>query len=188
MLDRLMGGPVLAQVDGVVGPDEDRWHLHQRADPERAAAVVGEHQEAGPVGPETRQRHAVGEGTHGVLADAEMEVAPAVVSAVTRRLEFARALEGQECLGRGPQIGRPAQQPGHSVRDRVLRLGRRVAAGDALGIGRKDREVLVPVGRQRVSRHAVRRGAPPRETSSGTPRPAGSTQRAAPCPGRPSWA
>ena len=39
MLDRLMGGPILAQVDGIVGPDEDRRHLHQRADPERAAAM-----------------------------------------------------------------------------------------------------------------------------------------------------
>src|SRR6185437_10459354 len=115
-----MSRSVLTQVDRVVSPDVDRRHLHQRAQTQSAATIVGEHQKAGPERTKTRERHAVHEGTHGVLADSEMEVAPGVAAAVTRRLEIAGALERQQRLGRGPKIGRSAEQPGTSPSDGVL--------------------------------------------------------------------
>ena len=104
-----MGRPIFAQIDRIVSPDEDGGYFHQCAEPKRTAAVVAEHQEAGAIGPESGQSHAIHEGAHRVLANAEMKVAAGIAPAVFRGLELARTLEGQERLGGRPQIGRPAQ-------------------------------------------------------------------------------
>ena len=56
-----------------------------------------------------------------MLADAEVEVAAAVAAG----LEVAGALEGQAGLGRGGQVGRAADQPGHVLGQRVEHLARR---------------------------------------------------------------
>ncbi len=77
VLDRLVGGPVLAEADRVVGPDVDDRRLHQRGQPDRRAHVVGEHQERAAVGPgRAVQRDAVEDRAHGVLADPEVQGAP----------------------------------------------------------------------------------------------------------------
>ena len=45
MLDRLMGRAVLAETDRIVGHHMDDALAHQRGEPDRRPAVVGEHQE-----------------------------------------------------------------------------------------------------------------------------------------------
>ncbi len=77
-LDRLMGRAVLAEEDRVVGEDVDRRQPHQGGEPDRRAHVVREDQEGPAVGAEApRQRQAIQDRAHGVLAHAEVEVAAA---------------------------------------------------------------------------------------------------------------
>ena len=47
LLDRLVGGPILADADRIVGEDVDDRQLHQRREADRRLHVVGEDQEAG---------------------------------------------------------------------------------------------------------------------------------------------
>ena len=81
VLDRLVGRPVFAEVDAVVREDEDRLQVRERREADRRAHVVAEDEERRaerdePVG----DRHAVHERAHGVLADAEVDVAPLELS------------------------------------------------------------------------------------------------------------
>ena len=91
------------------------------------------------------------DGTHGVLADAEVQVAPAVVVG----LEAARTLERHVALGRRRQVGGTADQPGHVRADRVQHLLAAVARGQALRIGGERGDVGIPAGRQFVVRDHV---------------------------------
>src|SRR3954465_1398812 len=79
-----------------------------------------------------------------MLADAEMQVAARMVLSA----EIAGPLKGHPGLGRGRQVGGAANQPRNVRGDLVEDLTRGVAAGDALRVRRKDRDVLVPAGRQ----------------------------------------
>ncbi len=81
VLDRLVGGPVLADADRVVGVDVDQRQLHQRREPQRAALEVGEDEEPGLVGAQLGQREPVADRGGGVLADPEVQVAPGPVVA-----------------------------------------------------------------------------------------------------------
>ncbi len=96
LLDRLVRGAVLAHRDRVVRPHVDHRQAHHRGQADRAPRVVGEDEEAGGEGAQTRQRHAADGGAHRVLADAEVEVA----AGSRRGLEGAREVEG-ECGLRG---------------------------------------------------------------------------------------
>ena len=71
---------VFAQPDGIVGVDEDDRQLHHRRQTNRRPHVVGEDEERRAVRAQTRQRHAVDDRAHGVLANAEVEVAAAVIA------------------------------------------------------------------------------------------------------------
>ena len=85
VLDRLVGRPVLAEADRVVGPDVDDVQPGQRRQPHRPAHVVAERQERGVVRDESAVvGDAVGDPAHGVLADAEAQVAPGLVGAEVR--------------------------------------------------------------------------------------------------------
>src|SRR5271166_5944893 len=75
-----------------------------------------------------------------MFADAEVEIPAAVV--VT--FEITGLLKGQPRLGRGRKVGGPAEKPRQTRGDRVQHVSRRVAAGDALRIGGKYRDVRVP--------------------------------------------
>src|SRR5580704_13186950 len=77
-----------------------------------------------------------------MLADPEMQVAAEPVLGAV----IAGALEGHAGLGRGREVGGAADQPRNIRRDLVEDLAGRVAAGDALRIGREYRDVLVPAG------------------------------------------
>ncbi len=77
MLDRLMGGTILAEEDRIVGEDPDARRLHQRRQANGRPHVVGEHQERRPVGAEPAvDGHAVDDRRHPVLPDSEVDVAP----------------------------------------------------------------------------------------------------------------
>ena len=140
LLDRLVGRAVFADADRVVREDVDDRDLHERRQADRHPAVVAEDQEAGAERPHLDQRHAVHDGPHGVLADAEVEVAAAVAAG----LEIAGPFEGHVGLGRRGQVGGAADQPGDVLGDRVEHLARRGARGQPLGVGGEDRQVLVP--------------------------------------------
>ena len=84
-----------------------------------------------------------------MLANAEVEVASAVIIG----LEVAGAIEGEPCLGGRSQVGRTAEQPGNILCDRVECLRRRVAGGEAFGVGRECGQVLVPACGQLASLH-----------------------------------
>ena len=76
MLDRLMRRAVFAEADGVVRHHMDDALAHQRGEPDRRPAIVGEHQERAGVGNDAAvQRHAVHGGRHAVLAHAVMDEA-----------------------------------------------------------------------------------------------------------------
>ena len=76
MLDRLVGRPVLAEPDRIVGEHVHDADLHQRREPERRPAIVGEGQERRARRNEAAvHRHAVAGRRHAVFADAPVDVA-----------------------------------------------------------------------------------------------------------------
>src|SRR5258708_40158416 len=79
-----------------------------------------------------------------MLTDAEMHIATAVVL----RAEIAGTFEGHARFGRRREIGGASDQPRQIWRNFVEHLPRRIAAGDALWVGREHRDVLVPSRRQ----------------------------------------
>ena len=78
-------------------------------------AVVAEDQEPGAKGPNLDQCHAVQDGPHRVLADAEVEVAALVACRPGNRRRHRRS-GGSSSRG---QVGRAAHQPGDIPGDRI---------------------------------------------------------------------
>ena len=153
LLDRLVGRAVLPDPDRIMGEHVDNRKLHDRAEPDRRLHVVGEDQEARTKRPELRQREPVADRAHRVLTDAEMKVSGTAVIG----FEIASAVEGQPGLGRGRQIGGPAEEPRQAGRDRVQHMCGRVAARDAIRIGGENRNVLIPPIGQVAPLHALTR-------------------------------
>ena len=121
LLDRLVGRAVLADPDRVVREDVDHGDLHQRREPDRAARVVREDEEARPeraAASRAPARSTIGGG--GELADAEVEVAAAALGG----LEVACAVEGQARLRRRREVGRAADEPRHPLGDARSAPGR----------------------------------------------------------------
>ena len=79
---------VKIQIDG---------NFHDRRKADRHLHVVGEDEEGRTVGAQFRQHHAVDDCAHGVLANAEVEVAGVVIAG----LEIAGAVEGETRFSRG---------------------------------------------------------------------------------------
>ena len=164
LLDRLVRRAVLAERDGVVRPDEDRRHLHERRETHRRAHVVAEDEERAAERARLAVQHdAVHDRGHRVLADAEVQHAAVGV---------ARRLVG------GPLGG---DERGGVVDRREVRLGEvgRAAPelGEHAGEGVDD---LAGCGAGRDLGAALERRAAPTSTPSGSS-PASSSGRAAPC-------
>ena len=86
LLHRLVGGPVLAERDAVVGEHVHDVQPHQRGQPDRRTHVVGENQERRAVRNDSAvRRHAVDDRAHRVLAHAEVQVAAAVTPTAAGR-------------------------------------------------------------------------------------------------------
>lgn len=81
MLNRLVGRAILADGDGVVGPDVQVRNLHEGGQTNGGTLVVGEHEEGAAertgVG---AQQDAVGDAAHGELAHAEVQLATELVA------------------------------------------------------------------------------------------------------------
>ena len=151
LLDRLMRRTVLAHADRVVSEDVDHRDLHDRGQADGHPAVVAEDQEPGAEGPDLDQRHAVQDGPHRVLADAEMEVAASIFAG----LEVAGAVEGQAGLGRRCQVGRTAHKPGDIPRHRVEDQAGRIARGHSLAVGGERRQACIPAVGELAMLHPV---------------------------------
>lgn len=78
-LNGLMGWAVLADTDGVVGPDVRNWELSKGSDTDGGAHVISEDKESSTGRlVETEVRETVHDGTHGVLPDTVEEVAASI--------------------------------------------------------------------------------------------------------------
>ena len=76
MLDRLMGRPVLAEPDRIMGEHMGDAQAHQRGEAQRGPAIIGEAKEARARGDEAAmQRQAVAGRRHAMFANAPMEIA-----------------------------------------------------------------------------------------------------------------
>ncbi len=141
VLDRLVGRAVLAQADGVVGHHVDDPGLHQRAQADGRAAVVGEGQEGARIGDDAAvQGHAVHGRGHAELAHAVVDVTAGVVG----RVERLHALD--EGVVRAGQVGRAADHVG----DRRDQLVQGRAGVDAGGVARLGLGGFGDVGVQRL--------------------------------------
>src|SRR5690606_19373407 len=112
VFDRLVGGAVLAEEHRVVGPDPYRRSAHQRAEAHGGPHVVAEHEERRPVRPQpAMDGDSVRDGSHGVLADTELDVATGPI----------RGGEGvgdvDLRLGRLDEVGGAADEAGYLVGD-----------------------------------------------------------------------
>ena len=166
MLDRLMGRAVLADGDGVVGPDVQVRDLHEGGQTDGGTLVVGEHEEgtAERTGVRTEQ-DAVGDAAHGELTHAEVQLAAELVAV--------RPLNGG-ALGRGEgggtlevglvgaaEVGRAAPEFRHDGGDGVEHGARGAAGGDVLADfegGLKVVQGLVEAFRQLTGLQAVVQG------------------------------
>jgi hypothetical protein len=136
---RLMRRPVLAYADAVVREDVERLQLAQRAEANRRLHVIREHQKRRAERKHAAmRRHAVHGRAHGMLADAEGDVASAVIPlAADRALRPGPPEFGgwkspsafERGVGGGVQIGRAADDVGDAFGERVqdLAAGRAVA-------------------------------------------------------------
>ena len=140
VLDRLVGRPVLAEADRVVRPDPERLHVAERREPDGGAHVVREDEERRAVRLQhpLRERDAVHDRSHRVLADPERDVAPRVGGR-----EHAGALELR--LRRLDEIGGSSDHRRRERLDRLHHLLAGVAGGHPLP-GRELRQRLDPAG------------------------------------------
>ena len=154
LLDRLVGGAVLADPDRVVGPDVDDRQAHHCRQPHRWAHVVGEDQEGAAVGKQTAvQGHSIENGTHRVLPHTKTEVAPS--GAIT--LEVSEALE-QRDVG-GGQVGRAADECGQGLSERVQHRARGFARGQRpVGGGEGGQRFLPSIGQPPRPQRVQQRG------------------------------
>ena len=81
MLNWLVGGPVFAQANRVVGPYEDDGKFLQSSQANRGTHVIGEHQERSVVrAGETVEGHSVARKSCGKLTDTKVQIAAVLVA------------------------------------------------------------------------------------------------------------
>ncbi len=153
LLHRLVGGTVLADADAVVGEDPDGAQVGEGGETNGRAHVVGEDHEGGAVGDDPAVvGHAVDQGAHGVLAHAEVEVAP--FRAVSRK--------GGEVIQPGivggGQVGRTADQLGQDCGEGIEHLAGGGTGGEAFLVSGEDGQGSLPVRRQLPSQAAFQLG------------------------------
>ena len=126
-----------------MGKDVDDLQAHERRQPDRRPHVVGEDQEGAAVGDEhPRQRQAIENRAHGVLADAESEI-PSTGSG--RRL-VGLALE-VGVVGRG-QVGGASRELRQDVPESGQDGAGGLAGGQGAVVGGEGRQVPLPAFRE----------------------------------------
>src|SRR5207302_6288619 len=78
--------------------------------------------------------------SHGMLADAEMQIAPAG----SISFQIAGALECEACLGGRREVRRAADKPWVMRGNSVQHLAGGVSTGNALRVGSEDRQTCLP--------------------------------------------
>ena len=154
VLNGLVGRPIFSDADAVVGEGKNRAQVGERGQAYCRAHVVREHEKR------CRERdeaamidEPIHRGSHGMLADAEVHVAPGVAPAATnqplrpvartqRRLEVAVLLEPR--VRRRIEIARAANHFGHRARHFLQHRLRSLARRHALCVSREDGELLGP--------------------------------------------
>ena len=117
LLDRLVGGAVLADADRVVGEDEHDLGVGERGEPQRRAHVVEEHEERATGGQHAAVAcHADHRRAHGVLADAVVHLPAAGCS------NDLGGLPGELGAGVAGEVGGAGDEAGHAVERGVERL------------------------------------------------------------------
>jgi len=103
MFDRLVGRPILAQADRIVGHDVDDADLLQRGKPDGRAGIIGEDQERAAIGDYPAvERHAVHRRGHAELANAVINVASGIILFCQRLLAFCFGVVRAGKIGRAP--------------------------------------------------------------------------------------
>src|ERR1700752_164662 len=115
-----MSRAVLANANRVVSEHENNREFHQRAHPHRTAHVIDKDEKSRTEGPDLNQTQSVQDGSHGMFADAEVEIS----SGIVLRREIARALLRNTGLSRWSEVRGPSDQPGHILGDCVQCLSR----------------------------------------------------------------
>ena len=140
---------VLAQADRVVRHHIGDRRAHQRRQPDRRAAIVGEHHERAAVGPQHPvQRDAVHRRRHAVFADAVVDVG---AREIPRRDRFHALAAGEVRAG---QIGGAADAERQDAVDHLQRHLARLA-GRHLGRGRRKLRLVSGDGGGQGGRVAV---------------------------------
>ncbi len=129
--DRLVGGAVFAQADGVVGEHVDHAQLTQGREAHGAHHVAREHREGAAVGHQAAAvvRQSIQDGRHGVLAHTEVQVAVGF----STLLETALTLDVGE-VGVG-EVGGAADQFRQDGADGVEAVVGVLAGGQAFVVG-----------------------------------------------------
>mgnify|MGYP000402843151 CR=1 FL=1 len=165
MLNRLVGRAILADGDGVVGPDVQVRNLHEGGQTNGGTLVVGEHEEGAAertgVG---AQQDAVGDAAHRELAHAEVQLTSELVAdrpllgGALRRSEGGGALEVG--LVGAAEVGGAAPQFRHDGRDGVEDGAGGATGGDLLadleGGSRSSRALSKPSGSSPAFRRSYR--------------------------------
>ena len=137
MLHRLVGRAIFADCDGVVGPHVQVRNLHEGGQTHGGTLVIGEHEEGAAVRTGVgAQQDAVGDGAHGELAHAEVELT-AVLAAVRPLLGGALSRgEGLSALEVGlvgaAEVGGAAPEFRHDGCDGVQSGAGSATGGDVL--------------------------------------------------------
>src|SRR5262249_13213696 len=117
MLNRLVGGTILTQTDGVVREYENGTDTHQRSHAKCVAAVIGGCEEGTAAGNEaTMERNAVHHGGHAAFTHAVVAV---VTPALRARLPRARTRSRPQCQVGSGEIGRASDELRQSRRQRL---------------------------------------------------------------------
>src|SRR4029453_279970 len=111
--------------------------------------VIAKDKEACSVRAKLGQRESVHNGTHRMLADAEMEILPAQIIS----LEVSSPFIVENGLVRWSKIRRPSEKPGNVLSQNIQRFARGIAPSDSFRIRCEHREVAIPTGREFAPLH-----------------------------------
>src|ERR1044071_10446994 len=103
-----MRRPIFTHADGVMREYINDGNLHDRRQTHGWTRIIAEDEEARAERTDFANGQAVQDGTHGVLADAEMEIAPTIIVG----FKVTRAIEGETGFGGRRQVCRASNQPG----------------------------------------------------------------------------
>src|SRR5467141_1243540 len=150
LFDGLMSWAVLAQSNGIVRKHIDYRQFHQSTQAQRSAHVIDESKKARTEGSDFYQAHSVYDSTHGVFADAEMEIAGGIIL----RLEITGSFERKPGLSRGCQVCRSSNEPGNVLGDCVQHFSRGLASRHSFRICGEFGQITVPSFRKLAVLHA----------------------------------